>query len=112
MENGRGGIDNHPAVDQEQIFFRQKNLPTEGQGSSPGLVAIEDSRFYEHGGIDLRGVTRALVKDVIKWKMAEGGSTITQQLIKNKYFSGKQTFQRKVQEGILALEYERKYTKK
>ena len=76
------------------------------------LVAIEDSRFYEHRGIDLRGVTRALVKDVIKWKMAEGGSTITQQLIKNKYFSGKKTIQRKVKEGILALEYERKYTKK
>ena len=51
------------------------------------LVAIEDSRFYEHGGIDLRGVTRALVKDVVKGRMAEGGSTITQQLIKNKYFS-------------------------
>src|ERR1035437_8848045 len=76
------------------------------------LVAIEDARFYKHGAIDLRGVTRALVKDVIKWKMAEGGSTITQQLIKNKYFSGKKTFQRKVKEALLALEYERKYTKK
>lgn len=76
------------------------------------LVAIEDSRFYEHSGIDVRGVTRAVVKDVTKWKMSEGGSTITQQLIKNKYFSGKKTFQRKVKEGILALEYESKYTKK
>jgi len=87
-------------IDQIPIFLQN------------ALVAIEDSRFYEHGGIDLRGVTRALVKDVIKWKMAEGGSTITQQLIKNKYFSGKKTFQRKVKEGLLALEYERKYTKK
>ena len=76
------------------------------------LVAIEDSRFYEHGGIDLRGVTRALVKDVVKGRMAEGGSTITQQLIKNKYFSGEKTLQRKFKEGILALEYERKYSKK
>jgi len=76
------------------------------------LIAIEDSRFYEHGGIDVRGVTRALVKDVIKGKMAEGGSTITQQLIKNKYLTSKKTFQRKFEEGILALEYERKYTKK
>jgi 1A family penicillin-binding protein len=88
------------SIDQIPIFLQN------------ALVAIEDSRFYEHGGIDLRGVTRALVKDVIKWKMAEGGSTITQQLIKNKYFTGKKTFQRKVKEGLLALEYERKYTKR
>jgi 1A family penicillin-binding protein len=76
------------------------------------LIAIEDSRFYEHGGIDLRGITRALVKDVVKRRLAEGGSTITQQLIKNKYFSGKKTIQRKFKEGLLALEYESKYTKK
>lgn len=76
------------------------------------LVAIEDSRFYEHGGIDVRGMTRALVKDVVKGRMAEGGSTITQQLIKNKYLSGKKTLQRKFDEGLMALEYERKYNKK
>jgi penicillin-binding protein 2D len=87
-------------IDQIPIFLQK------------ALVAIEDTRFYEHIGIDLRGVTRALVKDVMKWKMAEGGSTITQQLIKNKYFSGKKTIQRKFKEGLRALEYERKYTKK
>jgi penicillin-binding protein 2D len=76
------------------------------------LVAIEDSRFYEHKGIDLRGVTRALVKDVMKGKMAEGGSTITQQLIKNKYLSGEKTIQRKFKEGLMAIEYERTYSKK
>jgi len=88
------------SIDQIPIFLQN------------ALVAIEDSRFYEHGGIDLRGITRALVKDVIKRRMAEGGSTITQQLIKNKYFSGRKTIERKVKEGFLALEYERKYTKK
>ena len=88
------------SIDQIPIFLQN------------ALVAIEDSRFYEHGAIDLRGITRALVKDVIKRRMAEGGSTITQQLIKNKYFSGKKTIQRKFKEGLLALEYERKYTKK
>jgi 1A family penicillin-binding protein len=88
------------AIDQIPVFLQN------------ALVAIEDSRFYKHGGIDLRGMTRALVKDVIKRRMAEGGSTITQQLVKNKYFSGKKTFQRKIKEGFLALEYERKYTKK
>ena len=76
------------------------------------LVAVEDARFYEHGGIDIRGITRALVKDVVKGKKAEGGSTITQQLVKNKYLSSEKTIQRKVKEGLLALEYEGKYTKK
>ncbi len=75
------------------------------------LVAIEDARFYEHKGIDIRGIARALVKDVVKGKMAQGGSTITQQLIKNKYLSSEKTIQRKVKEGLLAMEYERKYTK-
>jgi 1A family penicillin-binding protein len=75
------------------------------------LVAIEDARFYEHKGIDIRGIARALVKDVVRGKMAQGGSTITQQLIKNKYLSGEKTIQRKVKEGLLAMEYERKYTK-
>jgi penicillin-binding protein 2D len=88
------------SIDQIPVFLQN------------ALLAIEDSRFYEHGAIDLRGMTRALVKDVMKGKMVEGGSTITQQLIKNKYLSGKKTIQRKVKEGLLAMEYERKYSKK
>lgn len=88
------------SIDQIPIFLQN------------ALVAIEDSRFYKHGGIDLRGVTRALVKDMIKGRMAEGGSTITQQLIKNKYYSDKKTIRRKISEGLMALDYERKYTKK
>lgn len=76
------------------------------------VVAIEDTRFYGHGGIDVRGIARALVKDVVKGKMVEGGSTITQQLIKNKYLSGEKTIDRKLKEAQLAMEYERRYTKK
>lgn len=76
------------------------------------LIAIEDARFYEHSGIDMRGIARALVRDVMKRRMAEGGSTITQQLIKNKYSRAEKTISRKVQEGMLAIEYEQKYTKK
>jgi len=76
------------------------------------MIAIEDARFYEHGGIDPRGVARAIIKDVARLNLAEGGSTITQQLVKNKYLSGKKTLERKIEEGKLALEYERKYTKK
>jgi penicillin-binding protein 2D len=87
-------------IDQIPVFLQK------------ALIAIEDARFYEHGGIDMRGIARALVKDVIKGRMAEGGSTITQQLIKNRYFHGEKTIERKVREGILAMEYEQKYTKK
>lgn len=76
------------------------------------VVAVEDARFYEHGGIDIRGIARALVKDVMKGKMAEGGSTITQQLIKNRYLSGEKTIDRKLREGFMAVEFEQNYTKK
>ncbi|WP_088536826.1 transglycosylase domain-containing protein [Geobacter sp. DSM 9736] len=76
------------------------------------VVAVEDARFYEHNGIDIRGIARALVKDVVKGKLVEGGSTITQQLIKNRHLSGVKTIDRKLTEGRMALEYERKYSKK
>lgn len=75
------------------------------------LVAIEDARFYEHGGIDIRGIARALVKDVVKRKMVEGGSTITQQLIKNKYLTSKKSIERKLEEASMAMDFEKKYTK-
>jgi penicillin-binding protein 2D len=87
------------SIDRIPLFLRK------------ALVAVEDSRFYEHNGIDVRGIARALVKDVVKRRMAEGGSTITQQLIKNKYLSGEKTIDRKLKEGMLAIEYEKKYTK-
>ena len=74
-------------------------------------MAVEDARFYEHGGIDLRGIARALMKDVAKGRLAEGGSTITQQLVKNKYLSSERSFDRKLKEAKLAMELEKKYTK-
>ncbi|HTP66447.1 MAG TPA: transglycosylase domain-containing protein, partial [Geobacteraceae bacterium] len=76
------------------------------------VIAVEDSRFYEHNGIDIRGIARALVKDVVRGKMAEGGSTITQQLVKNKFLSGEKSIDRKIKEAELAMDFERKYTKK
>lgn len=75
------------------------------------VVAVEDARFYEHGGIDMRGIARAAVKNVVKGRLAEGGSTITQQLIKNKYLSSEKTLDRKVNEGLMAIEFEKKYSK-
>ncbi|MGA2083109.1 MAG: PBP1A family penicillin-binding protein [Holophaga sp.] len=76
------------------------------------LLAVEDARFYEHGGIDLRGIARAMVTDVLKGRMAQGGSTITQQLIKNKFLSSEVSLDRKVKEARMAIEFEKKYTKR
>ncbi len=75
------------------------------------VVAVEDARFYQHGGIDVRGIARALVKDVVKGRLAEGGSTITQQLIKNRYLTGAKTLERKIDEARLAMDFEEKYSK-
>lgn len=75
------------------------------------VVAVEDARFYEHGGVDLRGIARAAVRNVVKGRLAEGGSTITQQLIKNKYLSPEKTIDRKINEGLMAIEYEKRYSK-
>ena len=75
------------------------------------VVAVEDARFYEHGGIDVRGIARALMKDVIKGRLAEGGSTITQQLMKNKFLTAEVSLDRKVKEARLAMEFEKTHTK-
>jgi 1A family penicillin-binding protein len=74
-------------------------------------VAVEDSRFYEHGGIDVRGIARALVKDVAKGRVAEGGSTITQQLMKIRFLSAEKSLDRKVREARLAMDFESRYSK-
>ena len=66
-------------------------------------VAVEDRRFYQHGGIDYVGILRALWADVSAGKVVEGGSTITQQLVRNMYTGREKTFDRKVKEACLAI---------
>jgi penicillin-binding protein 1A len=66
-------------------------------------IAIEDRRFYEHSGIDLEGIARALAADVRAGRVVEGGSTITQQLVRNLYISREVTFERKLIEACLAV---------
>ncbi|AGA65194.1 Multimodular transpeptidase-transglycosylase [Liberibacter crescens BT-1] len=75
------------------------------------IIAIEDKRFYEHLGIDPIGLLRALVINIINRHTVQGGSTITQQLAKNLFLSPDRTIERKVQEVLLALWLEHKYTK-
>ena len=78
-------------------------------------IAIEDSRFYEHQGVDIRGIARALWRNLQGRRVVEGGSTITQQLAKNEYFIGSQgparTLERKLREAIYAVKLEQTFTK-
>lgn len=76
------------------------------------LVAVEDRRFYSHNGFDIIGTARAIYNDLRAWELIEGGSTITQQLAKNLYFSDENTLERKIAEIFMALNIERHYEKK
>ena len=66
-------------------------------------IAIEDRRYYEHGGIDPQGIARAVYEDVKAREVVQGGSTITQQLVRNLYISNERTVQRKLKEACLAI---------
>jgi penicillin-binding protein 1A len=75
-------------------------------------IAIEDRRFYEHGGVDFEGIARALMKDIQAGRIVEGGSTITQQLVRNLYpVSNEQSIERKIKEACLAIKLNRQWTK-
>jgi penicillin-binding protein 1A len=75
------------------------------------FVAIEDRRFYEHYGVDPYGIARALFANILHRGVAQGGSTITQQLAKNLFLTQERTIHRKLQEMLLALWLERKFSK-
>jgi len=74
-------------------------------------ITAEDRSFYEHGGIDYKGILRAIFVDVITLSKTQGASTITQQLVKNAILSNEKTFTRKFKEVILSIALERRYTK-
>ncbi len=76
-----------------------------------GLVAMEDTRFFEHNGVNPDAIIRAIIKDIKAGKFVEGGSTLTQQLIKNKLLSNEKKIARKIKEAILALKIEQKLSK-
>jgi penicillin-binding protein 1A len=75
------------------------------------LIAIEDTRFYEHHGVDITGILRALQANIKARAVVQGGSTITQQLAKMLFLKPERTLQRKLKEAILAMHIEKKYTK-
>lgn len=76
------------------------------------FIGIEDKRFYQHNGVDIIGLARAAISFVIKGgNITQGGSTITQQLVKNVFLTNELSFNRKIKEVILALAIEKKFTK-
>ena len=114
--------------DQEGSYLRKLTMAASNrdivtldqipQTLQQATVAIEDARFYEHGGIDIRGILRAFWKGITRGSFSEGASTITQQLIKNSVFtewtqenSFLDRFRRKVQEQYLAIQLEKQISK-
>ena len=116
-----------PRNDQNTVVYAADNsllgvIPTERNRQvvslgkiSPWLrkatVAIEDRRFYAHGGVDPEGIARAFWRDVQAGRIVEGGSTISQQLVRNLYISNERTVERKVTEACLAMKLDGAWSK-
>jgi penicillin-binding protein 1A len=97
------------ASDEARTPVSIKRIPKSLQRAT---VAIEDQRFYEHGGVDPEGILRAAVKDLEAGKAVEGGSTITQQLVRNLCISNpQQNLERKIVEAKLATEYAKQHSR-
>lgn len=89
-------------------YIEYENLP---ENYINAIVAVEDRRFFEHNGVDIISIARAIIKDIQTMSLAEGGSTITQQLAKNTYFTQRKELTRKIAEVFMAFEYEKACTK-
>src|SRR4051812_34378147 len=93
---------------------RNRTPVSRGQMSAwvpKATVAIEDRRFYQHGGVDPVGILRALAADVRAHKVVQGGSTITQELVRNLYLSRERTLKRKLTEACLAIKLSDQWSK-
>ncbi len=101
-----GGI--YPAHNEDRILV---TLPQVPQQLIDALIATEDRDFYEHFGMSPRGILRAMVANVKAGGMRQGGSTLTQQLVKNFYLSSERTLSRKLTEAMMAILLERHATK-
>ncbi len=97
-------------------FFIEKRFPVSFEAISPlliqAVITTEDRAFYSHVGINPKAVFRAIIQDLLHGHFKQGGSTLTQQLAKTLFLSPKKSIVRKIREAILALQIERRYTKK
>jgi len=112
VPDGACGPDNAVArlsARENRVVLKYSEIPPQ---LVQAVVASEDRTFFEHNGIDPTGIARALVQDVISGSdSTQGGSTITQQYVKNVYLSKERTLTRKLKEAALAVKLERKFTK-
>ena len=106
-------LDNLLTNDCSDLYCHQYLLPFDKIPGIfwKGLMGVEDFRFLDHFGIDFKSIARALLKDLWEMKFVQGGSTLTQQLVKNLFLTNEKTFQRKLKEVILAIYIEKKFSK-
>jgi len=94
--------------EEKRTWTEIKDIPENMQKAT---IAAEDKEFYHHFGINLKGLTRAFLRDVLHRSYKEGGSSITQQFVKNALLTPKRTLTRKIKEAILSIELEVLYSK-
>jgi penicillin-binding protein 1A len=105
------------SADKELLaeLFTQKRVPVPlhmiPHYLKQAVIATEDRQFYEHTGVDLRGIFRAILRDIRAGEFVEGASTITQQLAKTLFLTPRKSIMRKLKEAFLAFQIERRYTK-
>ena len=101
-----GGI--YPSHNEDRLLVQLSEVPLTLQEM---LVAVEDNKFYSHFGISPRSIGRALIANIKKGGIAQGASTLTQQLVKNYYLSSERTLSRKAQEALMSLLLELHFSK-
>jgi penicillin-binding protein 1B len=119
QRDGGGGIDLfrlepgvvgsiYPAHREDRVLVRRDQLP---DLLVNGLLAVEDRRFFEHAGVDLRSIARAVRANFEAGRAVQGGSTLTQQLVKNFLLSPERSLTRKINEALMALIVDARYSK-
>jgi len=98
----------YPTIKEDRVLIKLDEVP---DTLIKGLLASEDRDFFQHFGISPRGVARAIWTNIVAGRMAQGGSTITQQLVKNFYLSSERSLSRKLKEALMALILEYRYGK-
>lgn len=98
----------YPQIKEDRILIKLEEAP---DALIKGLLASEDRDFYQHIGISFKGIARAMWMNVLAGHMVQGGSTITQQLVKNFYLTSERSLSRKIKEALMALILEYRYTK-